>query len=121
MKTLLFIITVLGLCFLGCKKLITIESPENQLTTDKVFADTTSATSALLNIYALFDKTIDPNYNKYMGLYTDEFNYPVAPTDGFATGNLSVSDGTVLNIWKNNYFVIYSCNDLIQHLQISIL
>jgi hypothetical protein len=119
MKTLLFIITVLGLCFLGCKKLITIESPENQLTTDKVFADTTSATSALLNIYALFDKTIDPNYNKYMGLYTDEFNYPVAPTDGFATGNLSVSDGTVLNIWKNNYFVIYSCNDLIQHLQIS--
>jgi len=119
MKALLIIIAVLGFCSFGCKKLIATGTPENQLTTDKVFADTTSATSALLNIYALFDNTIDPNYNKYLGLYTDEFNYPVAPTNGFATGNLSVSDAMVLNIWKNNYFVIYSCNDLIQHLQSS--
>jgi hypothetical protein len=119
MKTLLFIIPIMLGCLFSCKKLIEVSTPQNQLTTDKVFSDTTSATAALSNIYALFDKTIDPNYNKYLGLYTDELNYPVAPSNDFATGNLVPSDGNILNIWKNNYFAIYSCNDLITNLQSS--
>jgi hypothetical protein len=119
MKTLILLILFILCCLFGCKKLIDVGTPQNQLTTDKVFSDTTSATAALSNIYALFDKTIDPNYNKFMGLYTDEFNYPTAPTNDFALGNLIPTDGNIANIWKNTYFTIYSCNDLITQLQSS--
>ncbi len=55
----------------SCKKLIEVGTPLNQLTTDKVFADTSSATAAIAGAYAIFNVSIDPSYNKFLGLYTD--------------------------------------------------
>jgi hypothetical protein len=114
---LAFILMTAGLS--GCKKLIDVSTPQNQLTTDKVYTDTTATTAVLISIYALFDKTIDPNYNKFMGLYTDELNYPTSTSNGFLLSNLATNDVNVLNIWKNNYFAIYSCNDMITQLRAS--
>jgi hypothetical protein len=89
-KTILFMILVLPF-LLSCKKLVEVATPQNQLTTDKVFSDTTAATAAMVNVYALFDKSIDPNYNKYMGVYTDELTSSSASSDNvqFSTGKLS--------------------------------
>ncbi|MBS1529077.1 MAG: RagB/SusD family nutrient uptake outer membrane protein [Bacteroidetes bacterium] len=114
----IFLITacITGSLF-GCKKMIEVDTPQNQLTADKVFADTTATEAAMVNVYALFDKTIDPNYNKWMGLYTDELIYPNATSNSFLTSNLATNDATVLNIWKNNYFAIYGCNNIIGQLK----
>lgn len=119
MKKLHYIIIGLLSLLFSCKKLVEVGTPENQLTTDKVFADTASATAALVNVYALFDKTIDPGYNKYLGIYTDELIYPGSSSADaeFSTSKLSPTNGTVSNIWSNYYFAVYSCNQVIEQLR----
>ena len=112
--TLLLIILV----YSSCKKLIEVNSPQNQLTTIDVFSDTTSAVAALGNIYAQLDRTIEVNYSKYLDMYTDNLDYTGStPQDlEFLKSTISVSNSTDLAIWKNFYLVIYQCNNLIEHL-----
>ncbi|HEY8660393.1 MAG TPA: RagB/SusD family nutrient uptake outer membrane protein [Hanamia sp.] len=119
MKNLKYSAIILLVFTASCKKLIDIQTPQNQLTTDKVFADTTSATSAIVNAYALFDKIIDPNYNKFMSVYTDDATYPSTSADNveFNNGKLSATNGVVGNFWSNSYNAIYSCNEIIEQLQ----
>lgn len=99
----------------SCKKMIQVPSPQNQLTTDKVFADSISATSAMVNAYALFDNTIDPNYNSYMSCYSDELSYTGSTqqiTEYFQSA-VPPSNSADLSFWQKSYFAIYSCNDII--------
>jgi hypothetical protein len=111
------LITALSLC--SCKKLVEVDTPKNQLTTDKVFADSTSATAAVVGVYALYDKYINNNYNKFMGLYTDELTY-TSSTQGtldYVKSLVPATNTTNLNYWKYNYASIYQCNDIIEELQ----
>lgn len=119
MKKIYYLIITLLLSATSCRKLVEVGTPENQLTTNKVFADTTSAIAALVNAYALFDKTIDPVYNKYMGIYTDELNFSSSnsATLEFKQSMLTPTNSIISNIWSNNYFSIYSCNQMIEQLQ----
>jgi hypothetical protein len=119
MKKIYYLITGLLLLVAGCKKLVEVDTPENQLTTDKVFADTTSAIAAMVNAYTLFDKTIDPVYNKYMGIYTDELNFASSnsATLEFKQSVVTPTNSMISNIWSTNYFSIYSCNQIIEQLQ----
>lgn len=119
MKNIYYFIIGLLLLTTGCKKLVEVGTPENQLTTDKVFADTTSAIAAVVNTYALFDKTMDPVYNKYMGIYTDELNFSSSnsATVEFKQSTLTPTNSVISNIWSNCYFSIYSCNQIIEQLQ----
>jgi len=108
---------MLGVLFslTACKKLVEIPSPKNQLTTGKVFADSSSATAALVNVYSLFNRTIDINYNIALSCYTDELQY-TGPTQGtiqYFQGLVPPSNVMNLNFWSNSYFAIYSCNDII--------
>ncbi len=102
----------------GCKKLIEVSTPQNQLTTDKVFADTSSATAAMVNVYAMLNNNIDPNYNKYMGIYTDELNYYGASPDAvqYSTSKLSATNSTNSTFWSYCYSAIYACNQIIEGL-----
>ncbi len=97
----------------GCSKLIEIDSPKNQLTTDKVFADSLSAISALGNIYFILANNLNGNYNKHISLYTDEYIF-TALNDEFYSGRVSVDNGTNSNIWGSFYEIIYSCNDILE-------
>jgi hypothetical protein len=110
---LIGIALMLGCC--GCKKMIVVATPINQLTTDKVFADSTSATSALLNIYAQYDNLINTNSTKYYGMYADELNFTGTDQNSvdFVQGTVSITNSADLNIWRNNYSSIYQCNQLI--------
>lgn len=112
----ILIISLIGL--VGCRKMIAVDSPVNLLTGDKVFTDSTATTALLLNTYALFNQTVDPTYTTSLGMYTDELSYTSTDinTTQFLQSNLSASNTAVLNIWKNNYFAIYECNDLIEGL-----
>jgi hypothetical protein len=125
MKSIIYTILpvlLIGLCCLSaCKKLLEIPSPQNQLTTDKVFADSTSATAAMVNVYALFNNTIDVNYNAVMSCYTDELQYSGATQQFIEYNQASVppSNSTNASFWQNSYFAIYSCNDALAQSQSS--
>ncbi|MBW4888943.1 RagB/SusD family nutrient uptake outer membrane protein [Mucilaginibacter sp. HMF5004] len=118
----LFMILLCPVIFSGCRKLISVDTPQNQLTTDKVFKDATSATAAMVSTYALFDKTIDVNYNKFMGFYSDELNYTGATQEyiDYVQSAVFPANATNLNFWKNSYFAIYQCNDMIEQLNHSV-
>jgi hypothetical protein len=118
----LFIKSILVCTLLtGCKKMVDVGTGTNQLTIDKVFADSTSAYAATANIYALFEKTVDPNFSKYISLYTDELNYTGTSTFDaeYLKSVITPGNSYNLNIWKNLYFVVYQCNDLLEQLPLS--
>jgi len=49
---------IFSLVFSGCSKLLEVEPPRNQLTTDMVFSDSLSAISALGNTYYLMGNSL---------------------------------------------------------------
>lgn len=103
----------------GCKKMIMVESPKNQLTTDKVFTDSTSASAALLGVYANFESQFDPGYSTYISLYTDDIGYvgtDITNTE-YYEGRLTAMNTTNENIWSRLYNIVYQCNDIISQLQ----
>lgn len=121
MKQLIKFSTIIAfsiLALLGCKKLTEVGVPKNQITNGTVFTDSTTAQSALVNIYALFANTIDGTYNPNVSLYSDEMSYSSTPvqTVEFYHSLLSAGNTSNLNIWANLYYIIYSCNDLINEL-----
>src|SRR5690606_551442 len=97
----------------GCSKLIEVDSPKNQLTTDKVFADSLSAVSALGKIYFILANNLNNNYNKQISLYTDEYGF-TALNEEFYDGRISVDNGTNSDLWGQFYEAIYSCNDILE-------
>ncbi|WP_316837259.1 RagB/SusD family nutrient uptake outer membrane protein [Pedobacter nutrimenti] len=115
MKRYIFLLFI-GLSALSCKKLIETGDPKNQLTTDKVFADSTSATAALGNLYAQFERGFEPNLTPNIGLYTDELNVTSTGTNEseFLQSRLSVTNSTNLGLWQVLCAVIYGCNDLLE-------
>ena len=103
---------IFSLAFSGCSKLLEVEPPRNQLTTDMVFSDSLSAISALGNTYYLMGNVLNNHYNKNISLYTDEFSY-TANSDEFYSGRLTVNNGTNSNLWNSFYEIIYACNDIL--------
>ncbi|CDS93026.1 putative RagB/SusD domain-containing protein [Sphingobacterium sp. PM2-P1-29] len=113
LKIFLFNCSVIfSLVFSGCSKLLEVEPPRNQLTTDMVFSDSLSAISALGNIYYLMGNSLNNHYNKNISLYTDEYSY-TASNDEFYSGRLTVNNGTNSNLWNSFYEIIYACNDIL--------
>lgn len=119
-------ITVIAICacivsFVSCKKMIEVGRPENQLATETVFSDSTTAISALSNIYALFNNSIDVALNPNIAVYSDDLNVNSAATQSleFLQSSVSPTNQTNLAIWRNFYSIIYSCNSLIDQLNTS--
>jgi len=120
MKNILFYLFAI-LAISGCKKLIEVGTPKNQLTTDKVFSDTSSAIAALGNIYAQMDKTIESNISINMDLYADDLSYTGSTSQllEFKNSAVTADNTSVLTLWQNLYYAIYQCNDLIEQLPVS--
>lgn len=117
MKTSLIII-FFAIALSGCKKLIEVDSPENQLTTEKVFSDSTAVVSALTNLYSLYARTAETNYTINISLYADELSSTTGNTiqREFQINQVSQANATNLTIWRNQYNIIYGCNDMIENL-----
>lgn len=108
------IILVLGsISFFNCSKLIEIGPPKNQLTTEEVFTDSLSATSALSDVYFVLANNLYANFNKSISLYADEYIY-TSKSDEFYAGRVSDKNGVNYNIWGGFYEIIYSCNDILE-------
>lgn len=109
----------LGLILLcsSCKKLIEVDSPKNQLSTDKAFIDSTTANAVMVNVYAKLEKSFQPLLSKYLGLYTDEFNNSNNPE--YLQSLLAPANGINQNCWAYLYETIYQCNDILEQLPLA--
>ncbi|RZM24609.1 MAG: RagB/SusD family nutrient uptake outer membrane protein [Pedobacter sp.] len=101
----------------GCKKLIETGSPKNQLSTDKVFLDSATANAVMVNVYARIDKSFQPVFSKYMGMYTDE--YINATETEYMQSLVAPGNGFNQNAWTHLYFTIYQCNDILEQLPLA--
>lgn len=111
---LLFVISTVG-GLSACSKLLEVDTPKNQLTTDKVFADSVSAASALGNTYYLLANQVNDVLNKHINIYADELYTQIGSSAlEFNQSMLSITNGNNTQIWNNLYLMIYSCNDILE-------
>jgi len=117
-KSMILALISLMLLSTGCKKLIETASPKNQLTPDKVYTDSNAVQSVLLNIYANFERNINPSLQLSLGMYSDELNYYGydSNTMEFYQSRISPGNQRNLNIWSRLYTMIYQCNDILEQL-----
>lgn len=98
----------------SCKKLIEVDSPNNQLATVEVFRNDETAIASLTSIYSRMVNVSNITYNLSLltGLYTDELK-------NFSTGknviqvysnSLNATDGVAPNIWQLGFNYIYHAN-----------
>ena len=98
----------------SCKKLIEIESPKNQLTSDKILLDSLTANSVMVSSYAKFDRYVIPLIGNYMSVYTDELINPNLAD--YSQSRLMATSNSNLFTWSYLYEIIYQSNDLIERL-----
>lgn len=116
----IILIVLFGATISSCKKMIQINPPKNQLTSEKIFDNDATVNGAIINLYTGL-ANIDGNIISQVGLYTDELDYQsIDPgTLEFVNSILSTSNTNVSNIWKSFYSIIYQCNSVIEGLQSS--
>jgi len=103
----------------SCKKFVQIPPPQTQLVTTNVFANNSTATAALLNIYTLI-WTNDDTYGtaQALGLYSDELTNYSASTSQIQLYTNSLQALTpATNTWANAYKYIYASNAVIEGLK----
>ena len=117
-----FLLLPLFYVAIGCEGFVEVDRPSGQLTTQAVFEDKTTATAALLNIYAqLRDDGMLTGSNlsitSNMAAYADDFNfYGIASntTLNFYNNTLLASNGQVASWWQSAYRQIYAANAVIE-------
>ena len=114
----LLVFVLFGAGLTGCKKLIEIGAPQNQLVTSSVFTDTVTVEAAVLGMY-----TKAANYNPgtdfgtattlYNGMSSDEGYYFPTYLDAFTQNALTPTVYYIDGYWSNLYNIIYTANSLI--------
>lgn len=108
----------------GCKKLIDIPVPNNQLVSSAIFLDSIPAQSAMNGLYSQFYSGSGGGSGYYSYNITleparlaDEM-YAVSTTfDDFTNNSLLSTTADVNYLWNDSYAVIYSANSIIEGLQ----
>lgn len=127
MRTILIKFTAAAFLFhlLACKKFIQIDPAQDQVVTEKVYANDETAIAAIRGIYAQmmsatgFASGGGNSVSLMAGRSADEFtNYNVADTYiQFSTNNL-VPDNAILRsgLWQEPYKYIYFANSVLENL-----
>ena len=116
----------------SCTKFVTVEDPPNILTTEKVFADDKSATSALISIYIDMmnyqfggdGSFVCFSMSSLAGLSGNELqwtlNNTLAPAfQEFSEHGLTPPNTYVANFWKDGYEYIYRANAILEGINAS--
>lgn len=117
----------LFLCFIGfsmiqnCEKMIEVEEPSNQISSQKVFEDVQTADAALAALYGmLWDNSpvAGDQTGKLMGSYTDDLDYYVASA---STGLPDIYQNTqeetnpqINTYWAKSYQCILTANTILE-------
>lgn len=131
MKTKQYITTTLcslfiilhGILFTSCKKFIEVGNPNDQLNSDMVFSDSSSATSAITGIYSemLTNRNLFSNsaITLYGGMSADElYFYNPGLKDEFTKNQITQANHINIDnsFWKPAYKYIYSANLAIERI-----
>ncbi len=122
-KLMAVVLSVSLLSMSSCSKILDIPLSKNQVESPVVYADSTTAKSALQGIYfSLGTPSSATNiYFKNLALYTDEMSYsstsPVILQ--FVQGSLLSENGQNASLWNSLYNVVYQCNAFIAGMETS--
>jgi hypothetical protein len=112
-----------GFLLTSCKKFIEVEHPNDQLNSDVVFSDSSTATSAITGIYSemLINRNLFSNsaITLYAGMSADElYYYTPGIKDEFTKNEITqVNHVNIDNsFWKPAYKYIYAANLAIEKL-----
>ncbi|KOS05426.1 hypothetical protein AM493_04820 [Flavobacterium akiainvivens] len=117
------------LAVMGCENYTEISQPPSQLSGQAVFMDKTTATAAILGIYAkMRDSGVLAGNTSGMtvlsALYADELIYfgsGGTSAESFYTNSLLAADPDIASIWNNTYNQVYSANAALEGLETSTL
>ncbi|MGY0039312.1 RagB/SusD family nutrient uptake outer membrane protein [Pedobacter sp. NJ-S-72] len=102
----------------ACKKFIEIDLPKDELTTEKVFADSADANAALVGIYARMHSGLTFGSGLltiYPGMSSDELLQTASDDNRqFYSNTLLPTNSTVGGIWSAGYSYIYTQNACIE-------
>ncbi|ESU25976.1 ragB/SusD domain protein [Flavobacterium limnosediminis JC2902] len=114
-------ITLMGL-LAACDSFVEVDLPPSQLTSPAVFENYTTATAAMVDIYArirnngLLAGTVTGVSNQ-MGNYTDELTFygnSSLGTMNFYNNTLIASNTDISTMWNSSYSQIYATNAVIE-------
>lgn len=119
------IIAVIGFTAImsSCKKFLVVDNPIDQLTTNVVFKDSTSASSAVSGFYTGIMGSLTGFLNGRItinaGLSSDEIIQATAGSspNQFETNNILTTNPDNLSGWTDAYKYLYHCNSVIENLQ----
>jgi starch-binding outer membrane protein, SusD/RagB family len=116
MKSFYLILALL--CLLcGCKGLIAVDTPSNELPASTVFANDALADQAVANMY--YDLSLYYTGDIFAvvnGLTADELSTLNTSFVSYANNAIPSNDGAILNTWLNFYKVIYEANAVLEKL-----
>ncbi len=120
---LLYTLMLLGLILTSCKKFIAVDDPNDQLNSDMVFSDSSTAVSAITGIYSemLTSRNLFSNSSitLYGGMSADElYSYAPGLNEEFTKNQITqVNHVNIDNsFWKPAYKYIYAANLAIEKL-----
>lgn len=106
---------------IGCKKMIDIGNPKNQIESSKVFTDSLSANSAVVGIYIDMMQSFGLNFTTggitaYTGLSSDELVLSSKDADlsQFYSNQISILNNINASLWSQAYKYIYDTNACIE-------
>ncbi|WP_312078496.1 RagB/SusD family nutrient uptake outer membrane protein [Chryseobacterium sp.] len=122
-----FIFSLALVSVVGCEKMLEVDMPTNQISSDQVFENTQTADAALSGLYAgLYDSSplSGDHTGRFLGVYTDELNfYPASSNNGMleAFQNTLIDSNVLVNTyWTNAYQKVYMCNSIIEGVENSV-
>ncbi|MBB6498753.1 RagB/SusD family nutrient uptake outer membrane protein [Pedobacter cryoconitis] len=127
--TLIMMLTV----FSSCKKLVSIPDPTGSITTAKVFANDSEASSAMAGVYTqLINYSADgatglngfaTGMSTIFGAFSANELVGSSTSSSYYLYNLNrvlADDGQALMIWKTAYNAIYGCNAVVEGVAASV-
>jgi hypothetical protein len=124
-KKLVSVVITITMGLTCCKKIITVDPPENQLISSEVFKTDASATSAMTGLYAKImgssSMLASGGLTFYPGMYADEiYNSISGSDDQFSQNSLSTNNNVLqAQFWAAGYDYIYQANAIIEGLNVS--
>ncbi|MCK0130835.1 RagB/SusD family nutrient uptake outer membrane protein [Flavobacteriaceae bacterium F08102] len=121
-KATIALIAVVSILSVGCEEFIEIDTPRDQIATDKLFSTDLTATAAMNGIYSEIERyssTFNGELEQYLGMASDE----VETYDFFQdikdlqANNILAENSWITGLWNDPYRTISSANLIIENVK----
>ncbi|MBE9601580.1 RagB/SusD family nutrient uptake outer membrane protein [Pedobacter sp. MC2016-24] len=124
-------LSLVMILFSSCEKLIEVDVPVNQLTSNEVFLDSVTAQAAVNGMYSVMYNTTNAGTvtASTFGTFViniparsaDEMYWPSSPDDEFVTNTILPESTNITSLWISPYQTIYQANKIISGMEASSL